>query len=65
MTLNDIENAVVGLSPEELQRFRAWFTQFDTTVWDRQIESDLQTGKLDALADAALKSHQEGKTQEL
>ncbi|MCG8449208.1 MAG: hypothetical protein MI725_06465 [Pirellulales bacterium] len=65
MTLNDLENAVTGLSADELARFRAWFIEFDADVWDRQLEEDVKAGKLDGLADEALRAHQAGKTKKL
>jgi len=65
MTLHDIENAVAGLSPDELARFRAWFVEFDADAWDRQIEDDANAGRLDALADEALEDHRAGRTTEL
>ncbi len=71
MTVRDLENAVTGLSPEELQRFREWFIGFDDSLvlacdaWDRQIEEDIRSGKLDVLAESALQAHREGKTREL
>ena len=42
------------LPPSELHKFRAWFDKFDANAWDRQIEEDVQGGKLDRLADQAL-----------
>lgn len=65
MTLNELENAVANLSSTELAQFRSWFAEYDGEVWDRQIEADAKAGKLDALADAALRAHREGKTREL
>lgn len=32
-------------------------------VWDRQLERDVEAGKLDALADEALREHAAGKTK--
>jgi hypothetical protein len=65
MTLNDLENAVSGLPPDELAKFRAWFVEFDAEAWDRQIEEDILAGKLDAMAERALRQRQTGKTREL
>ncbi|MCG8451371.1 MAG: hypothetical protein MI725_17535 [Pirellulales bacterium] len=62
MTLHDIENAIAGLSADELSQFRVWFASFDSEAWDLQIEHDIHAGELDNLADAALRVHQEGKT---
>ena len=39
------------MSAEELAAFRAWFEQYDADQWDRQIEADVASGKLDALAE--------------
>jgi hypothetical protein len=60
-----IEQDVRGLSPEELAQFRAWFLEYDWAAWDRQLERDVQAGKLDRLADKALRDHTAGKTKPL
>jgi hypothetical protein len=44
-----IEEAVQSLPPTALAEFRRWFTEFDAAAWDRQIDSDVVSGKLDAL----------------
>lgn len=62
--LEAIEKKVSGLSPEELAKFRYWFAEFDAAAWDRQIERDVKAGKLDALADEALREHAAGKSTE-
>jgi hypothetical protein len=62
--LEAIEKKVSGLSAQELAEFRQWFTEFDAAAWDRQIERDAKAGKLDALADEALRAHSAGKSTE-
>ena len=47
-TVKEIESAITSLSREELAELRSWFQGFDTEAWDRQIESDATTGRLDA-----------------
>jgi hypothetical protein len=54
-TVKEIESAVSQLSPEELSAFRTWFSEFDAAVWDKQFEQDVKAGRLDKLADEALK----------
>lgn len=54
-SLKEIESAVARLSPEELARFRSWFANFDADAWDRQFKVDAAAGRLDALADEALR----------
>lgn len=65
ITAESIQQAVEQLSPEELVRFRLWFSQFDADAWDIQIEADAAAGKLDAHADEAIIDYQSGKTREL
>lgn len=65
MTLHEIESAIAGLSPNELARLRAWFVDYDADAWDRQIEEDARAGRLDELAQEALKDYREGRTTEL
>jgi len=60
-----LEKKVRGLSPRELARFRAWFIEFDSRVWDEQIEADLKAGKLDGLIADALAEYKAGKAREL
>ena len=60
-----IESEVATLSPPELARFRAWYAEFDSDAWDRQIAQDVTAGRLDALASQALEAHRTGKTKAL
>jgi hypothetical protein len=62
--LGTIEENIRALSPEELAEFRQWFAEFDAAAWDRQLERDVEAGKLDALADEALRDHAAGKSTE-
>ncbi len=64
-TVQEIEVAVTQLSPEDLAVFRAWFAEFDATIWDRQFEDDVAAGRLDALADEALRDLHEGRCSDL
>ncbi len=60
-----IEQDVQALSQEELARFRAWFLEYDWAAWDRQLEQDAQAGRLDQLAEKALRDHAAGNTTAL
>jgi hypothetical protein len=59
--VESIEKEIEKLSSDELARFRTWYAAFDAEVWDRQLEADVKAGKLDALADKALRDHTSGK----
>jgi len=60
-TVEEIEDAVRRLSSGDLAAFRAWFAQLDSAAWDRQIEEDVAAGRLDALAEEALRDLHEGR----
>ncbi|MDZ7992896.1 MAG: hypothetical protein RM022_024035 [Nostoc sp. EfeVER01] len=64
-TLKEVELAISQLSPEDLAAFRAWFAEFDAAAWDKQIEKDVAAGRLDALAEKALKHLREGRCTDL
>ena len=63
--IQNIEWEIQKLTPSELANFRKWFHEFDADNWDRQIEEDARAGKLDALADAAIKAFKSGECKEL
>ena len=63
--IEKIEQEIQSLSPEELAQFRAWFLEYDWAAWDRRFERDVQTGRLDDLAQKALRDHAAGKTTPL
>jgi hypothetical protein len=63
--VEEIKEAVRQLSPEDLAAFRAWFFEFDASVWDRQIEEDVAAGRLDRLGEEALRDLREGRCSDL
>jgi hypothetical protein len=46
-----IEDQIKELSPNELTALRVWFARFDADAWDRQMEADGNTGRLETVAD--------------
>lgn len=60
-----IEQQIEKLSSDELAAFRRWYAAFDAEVWDRQFDVDVKAGKLDALAEKALRSHTSGQSKPL
>ena len=54
LSAKEIEDAVLRLSPAELDAFRQWFAEFDAAAWDRQLDDDISSGRLDAFADEAI-----------
>jgi hypothetical protein len=63
--VEEIEEQIRNLSGAELAEFRKWYAEFDTQVWDRQFEADVEAGKLDVLGEAARRARREGKSTEL
>jgi len=59
-----IEDQIRELSPEELNALRVWFAQYDAE-WDKQIEADARSGRLDRFADEALTDYVAGRTKPL
>ena len=65
MTIEDLEKAVSKLSPDQFAKFRDWFEAFDAARFDQKIERDARAGKLDRLAEEALKAHRQGNAPEI
>jgi hypothetical protein len=65
MTGEDLEKAISQLAPQELDRFRAWFDEFDAARWDDKIERDARAGRLDQLAEHAIAEFRTGRAREL
>ena len=63
--IEHLESQIRELSDEELAKLRDWFAEYDAEVWDRQMEADAKAGKLDRLAERALREFAEGRTKEL
>lgn len=60
-----IEQQIEQLSSDELAAFRRWYAAFDAEAWDRQFEVDVKAGKLDVLAEKALRAHASGQSKPL
>lgn len=63
--LEEIQEAIQRLSPQELARFRDWFEIFDADRFDAAIERDIDAGKLEPLANEAIVHHRTGQSRDL
>ena len=63
--VEELENEIAQLSPEQLKEFRAWYEQFDAATWDEELAKDVAAGKLDKFAESAMAAHEAGQTKEL
>lgn len=64
-TLQELESSITKLSTTELLQFREWFDKYDADMWDNQFESDVHSGKLDRLANNAIKEFHQNECKEL
>mgnify|MGYP001608105055 FL=1 len=65
ITVKELEKAGSILPPEELAEFRTWFEEFDAVFWDKQFEEDVKSGRLDRVAERAVKDYEKGKFKPL
>jgi len=63
--IEKLEHEIRDLDRDELAAFRRWFHEFDADEWDRQIERDVREGRLDEIAEEALRDHEAGRTEEI
>lgn len=64
MSLSEIKNAVRELSPKELAELAAFISKQDNAAWDKQIEEDAASGKLDFLFDEAERERTAGQLRD-
>lgn len=49
MSVAEIENEIRKLPFDKVDELMAWFADYHALLWDRQIESDVESGRLDSL----------------
>jgi hypothetical protein len=65
-TLEEIKQAVKQLSPNDVNEFNEWFTQYyNGEAWDASFAAAAAAGKFDAMIAAALEEYRNGTTTEL
>ena len=57
-----LEAEIRKLTPDEFVELRNWLLDRDWENWDRQIERDAASGKLDRIFEEALDEHRQGKS---
>ena len=63
--IEEIGNAVASLPVDEYRQFRDWFLERDWVQWDKQIQADSQSGKLDFLMKEAMEEKNLGNLRDL
>ena len=66
VSIAEIKQAVVALSPQELAEISAFVAECDAAAWDRQIEADFaQGGRLESVLDEVKSDIRAGRLEEL
>ena len=61
MSVEELESVVSKLPPNELARFSEWFEEFIADQWDRQIEEDVFSGRLNDAVKRADEHYKAGR----
>jgi hypothetical protein len=62
--VEQIEAVIDSLPPEDYSRLLRWFRERDQAAWDRQMDDDSVSGKLDFLFDEADEESRRGLLKE-
>ena len=63
--IEELEMGVASLPEEEYSQFRRWFLDRDWEKWDREIEADSDSGRLDFLLQEAADAKKSNKLKDL
>jgi hypothetical protein len=65
MSVKEIERAITQLPSNEITELVAWLEDYHHQIWDKQIENDLDSGRLDSLIGEAEKEYEAGLARPL
>ncbi|HEX5889644.1 MAG TPA: hypothetical protein VFY61_13140 [Pyrinomonadaceae bacterium] len=65
MDVKEIETAISELPPAQVAELADWFEAYRAQLWDKQIEQDLNSGKLQTLLDEAKRDLESGRCEPL
>jgi len=63
--IEKLEQDIQKLSRQELAALLEWIRNYDAVEWDRQMEEDVDSGKIEMLAKEALADYKTGKAKNL
>ena len=63
--IDHIKTVIKTLSYEDFAHLREWIAEKDWQDWDKQIEKDVASGKLDFLRDEAVAAKKDGQLRKL
>jgi len=65
MSVTEIEAAISELTSKDLDELIGWLAEYHAKIWDRQIEEDLEAGRLDAVLAEVDKEYEAGRAEPL
>ncbi len=65
MSIKEIEAAIVELPVQEVTELMGWLAERHAQLWDKQIEDDLEAGRLDAVLAEAEAEYKAGLAKPL
>ena len=65
LALEEIEKEILDLPKNKYSDFRKWFLDLDYKSWDKEIEKDSDSGKLDFLMQEAISEKDSGQLRPL
>jgi hypothetical protein len=60
-----IEAEIAKLSPKEVMQLTQWLVEYDARLWDKEIEHDAKSGRLDKFVEEAKTDYRAGRTHPL
>ena len=65
LAIEEIEKEILALPKNKYSDFRKWFLDLDYKSWDKEIEKDSESGKLDFLMQEATAEKESGQLRPL
>jgi hypothetical protein len=65
MSVTEIEAAITELASKDLDELIGWLAEHHAKIWDKQIEEDLEAGRLDAVLAEVDKEYEAGLAKRL
>lgn len=65
LNTQELKITVSKLSANDLQEFTDWFEEFIAHQWDKQIENDILSGRLDAIGKSVDEAFETGYVKPL
>jgi hypothetical protein len=64
-TVQEIEAAIQKLEPKKIYEVGDWLDELREELWDKQIDADAKTGRLDKLMEEAKQDYLAGRCKPL